>query len=288
MSCMQAQQPRPSSSYFPNKQETEKTSKHNTRESNDAAVVQPFHFPPTKQVWWDRKAQGSPEILHLTSKRNLRVQLNEKTLRLGIKHLNKSSIPSYDCFFIGSLFIDSREDAVEINIDRFDPGREFTDKVPETYKGLETSNAMPTVGIIIIPVVRLGGFKTKVPTTVVPGDQVIPLKLVKGLMGAQQTATHSKQDFQKTFELLHSRFSGQEQLSLSNFISTKACCYAHTEAEELILNIQGSCAFASYKTTVEHAMIDTFEWFLTMDHTRKLLLLLESDPKAYSLPLVGV
>lgn len=28
--------------------------------------------------------------------------------------------------------------------------------------------------------------------------------------------------------------------------------------------------------------------FLTMDQTRKLLLLLESDPKAYTLPLVGV
>ncbi|XP_020901033.1 SCL-interrupting locus protein homolog [Exaiptasia diaphana] len=284
MSCMQAQQPRPSSSYFPNKQETEKTSKHNTRESNDAAVVQPFHFPPTKQVWWDRKAQGSPEILHLTSKRNLRVQLNEKTLRLGIKHLNKSSIPSYDCFFIGSLFIDSREDAVEINIDRFDPGREFTDK---------------------------GGFKTKVPTTVVPGDQVIPLKLVKGLMGAQQTATHSKQDFQKTFELLHSRFSGQEQLSLSNFISTKACCYAHTEAEELILNIQvGAVTMATsilatpvspvpiIPTALARNLTGPLRLsdvqgvpkcgFLTMDHTRKLLLLLESDPKAYSLPLVGV
>lgn len=28
--------------------------------------------------------------------------------------------------------------------------------------------------------------------------------------------------------------------------------------------------------------------YLTMDQTRKLLLLLESDPKAYALPLVGV
>ena len=28
--------------------------------------------------------------------------------------------------------------------------------------------------------------------------------------------------------------------------------------------------------------------YLTMDHTRKLLLLLESDPKAFSLPLLGM
>ncbi|XP_031551352.1 SCL-interrupting locus protein homolog isoform X2 [Actinia tenebrosa] len=232
----------------------------------------------------DRKPQGTSELLHLSSRRNFRLLVNEKTIRLAIKHFNQSSSP-YECFLIGSISIDSREEAVDINVDRFDPGRDMIEKK--------------------------GGTKRKIPTTVVPGDQIVPLTLIKGLSGADNSTTHSKKEFQRTLEILHSRISGQDTLNLSNFLSLKATCHAHVDDDEMILNLHfGAVSIVTSVVATPVSPVPIIPTalarnltgplklsnvqgtpkcgFLTMDHTRKLLLLLESDPKAYSLPLIGV
>ena len=49
---------------------------------------------------------------------------------------------------------------------------------------------------------------------------------------------------------------------------------------------QDQCSKVSMLSKIHYSF--NISRYITMDHTRKLLLLLESDPKAISLPLLGM
>ncbi|EDO33988.1 predicted protein [Nematostella vectensis] len=255
--------------------------------SQNPVTVEPFKFPPTTHILWDRRPQGDHELLHLYSRRNMRVMVNEQTLRLAVRHLNQSASP-FNSFLIGSLSVDSREEGLALHIDRFDPGREIAERDGSAK-----------------------GAKYKVPTTIVPGDQVIPIRFIKGLIGAENSVTHSKEEFDRALMVLHSRITGEDALTLTNFISFKACCHAHSGDDEVILNLHfGAVTMETGILAIPVTPVPIIPTalarnlagplrlsevhgvpkcgFLTMDNTRKLLLLLESDPKAFSLPLIGV
>lgn len=289
MNCVNQQVGSKISSFFPGQKDEIPTAKHPEylRMQRNGVVVQPLNFPATKSVLWNRTAQSDPEVLHLTTKRNIRLHINEKTLRLAHRHVNQAESPLL-CFLVGSISVDSQEDSIDITVDRFDPGREVVSNNHGSKK-----------------------VKRKVPTTVVPGDHVVPLTLIQGLSGADTSVTHTKEEFQRAFQVLFGRISSQEPINISHFVSLKVSCHSHAGDKEIILNI--NCNTISMATTIQATSVAAVpiiptalarnlsgplrlsevqgvpkNGYLTMDNTRKLLLLLESDPKAFSLPLLGI
>ncbi|KAL9951590.1 hypothetical protein ACROYT_G044274 [Oculina patagonica] len=256
------------------------------RMQRNGVTLEPLNFPATQSILWNRTAQGETETLHLTSKRNVRLYVNEKTLRLARRHVNQSK-SSFECFFVGSISVDSREDSIDVTVDRFDPGREVL-----------VNNGTAKV-------------KRKVPTTVVPGDHIVPVTLIRGLSGAENSVTYTEEEFQKAFQVLFGRISSQETMNLSHIVSLKVCCHSHGDDDEIIINVNcGTITMGTQFQATPVAAVPIIPTalarnlsgplrlsevqgapkcgYLTMDHTRKLLLLLESDPKAFSLPLLGI
>uniref|UniRef100_A0A8C7A539 STIL centriolar assembly protein n=1 Tax=Nothoprocta perdicaria TaxID=30464 RepID=A0A8C7A539_NOTPE len=96
----------------------------------------------------------------------------------------------------------------------------------------------------------------KVPTAALPGDFLIPCTINSWGPSSDDTIVHSAEDISLAFEV---------NLAIS----------------ALARNLSSPMNIAQVQGTLKCG-------YLTMDQTRKLLLLLESDPKAYALPLVGV
>ncbi|KAJ7383820.1 hypothetical protein OS493_025692 [Desmophyllum pertusum] len=257
------------SSFFPSKQDDKAEDQEYLRMQRNGVTLKPLNFPATQSILW-----------------NVRLYINEKTLRLARRHVNQTK-SSFECFFIGGISVDSREDSVDVTLDRFDPGREV----------------MVNNGTVKV--------KRKVPTTVVPGDHVVPITLIQGLSGAESSVTHTVEEFQKAFQVLFGRISSQESMNLSHLVSLKVCCHSHGGDDEIIINVNcGTITMATRICATPVAAVPIIPTalarnlsgplrlsevqgapkcgYLTMDHTRKLLLLLESDPKAFSLPLLGI
>jgi len=275
------------SSFFPSKHDNVAEEQGYLRMQRNGVTLEPLNFPATQSILWNRTAQGDTETLHLTTKRNVRLYINEKTLRLARRHANQSK-SSFECFFVGSISVDSREDSIDVTVDRFDLGREVL-----------VNNDTAKV-------------KRKVPTTVVPGDYIVPITLIQGLSGADSSVTYTLEEFQKAFQVLFGRISSQETMSLSHIVNLKVCCHSHSDNDdEIIINV--NCGTITMATRIHVTPVSAVPiiptalarnlsgplrlrevqgapkcGYLTMDHTRKLLLLLESDPKAISLPLLGI
>ncbi|PFX19132.1 SCL-interrupting locus protein [Stylophora pistillata] len=250
------------SSFFPSKRDKYNEEQNYLRMQRNGVALQPLNFPVTRSILWNRTAQGDTETLHLTTKRNVRLYINEKTLHLARRHANQNKSSS-ECFLVGSVSVDSKEDSIDVTVDRFDPGREVMIKQ------------------------GTGKVKRKVPTTVVPGDHIVPITVQFG------------------------RISSQETVSLSHLVSLKVCCQSHGDDDEIIINVNcGAIAMGTKICATPVVAVPIIPTalarnlsgplrlsevqgvpkcgYLTMDHTRKLLLLLESDPKAVSLPLLGM
>jgi len=288
MKCINRQAVGQLSSFFPAKRdEAAKTEDHEyLRMQRNGVTVEALNFPATQSILWNRTAQGGTETLHLTTKRNIRLYINEKTLRLAHRHINQTK-SSFECFLVGSISVDSREDSIDVTVDRFDPGREVL-----------VNNGTAKV-------------KRKVPTTVVPGDHIVPVTLIQGLSGADGSVTHTTEELQKAFQVLFGRISSQEPINLLHSVSLKISCHSHADDDEIIINVNsGAITMATRIQATPVAAVPIIptalarnlsgplrlsevqgvpkSGYLTMDHTRKLLLLLESDPKAFSLPLLGM
>ncbi|KAI4872952.1 hypothetical protein NFI96_023634, partial [Prochilodus magdalenae] len=210
-----------------------------------------------------------------------RLLLVEKALRLAHRHARQSKMQQFSCFFIGTLAVDSDEEGVTLTLDRFDPGKEQP------------------------------GCPGKIPTALLPGDVVVPC-----LFEAQHVSdspVYSADGFDISFKMLQHCCSSRETLELSKLLNLRVrlSCMENMDRLSFVLHWAGVTLANSLDAVPVRAVpiIPTAlarnlsspasmaqplhitgrkRGFLTMDQTRKLLLILESDPKVYTLPLVGI
>ncbi|XP_027694034.1 SCL-interrupting locus protein isoform X2 [Vombatus ursinus] len=240
----------------------------------------PFSFPPSKSELWDPTPVGDVKYLHLSYYRKPKLVVTEKALRLAYRHA-KQNDPNLSCFLLGTLLIDEGEEGVKLKVDRFDPGRE----VP--------------------------GCLRKVPTAPLPGDFVIPCTVNTEGLCPTDVIIHDAEDFSSIFKALQHHLCGKDPLDLCKLLPLRARVTSREHLDNLQFDFHWAAVApaSSFRCTpvkplpiiptalarnlsshMNIAQIQgTCKWgYLTMDETRKLLLLLESDPKVYSLPLVGI
>ncbi|XP_072516360.1 SCL-interrupting locus protein homolog [Salminus brasiliensis] len=243
--------------------------------------IGPLTFPKSKLHLWDPTPNGDLVHLHLSLYRSPRLLLLEKALRLAHRHARQSKTPQFSCFFIGTLAVDNDEEGVTLTLDRFDPGREQF------------------------------GCTGKAPTALLPGDVLVPCWFEA--QHVTDSTVFSADDFDVSFKMLQHCCSSRETLELSKLLSLRArlSCLENMDRLSFGLNWAGVTLANSLEAVPVRAVpiIPTAlarnlsspvsiaqplhsagrkRGFLTMDQTRKLLLILESDPKIYTLPLVGV
>nr|XP_021155752.1 SCL-interrupting locus protein isoform X1 [Columba livia] len=241
----------------------------------------PFSFPLSKCALWDPVPMGDVIGSHIAYYRNPKLSMTEKTLRLAYRHAKQNEKRFFSCFLLGTLAVAEDGESVMLAIDRFDPGRE------------------------------VAGGSGKIPTAFLPGDFLIPCTVNAWGPSADNIIVHTAEDISLAFEGLQRSLCSKESLDLSKLLTVRA----HVVFTENLDNLHFSFHWASITaanileyTPVKSVPIiptalarnlnspmniaqvqGTYKCgYLTMDQTRKLLLLLESDPKAYALPLVGV
>ncbi|KAM3915045.1 SCL-interrupting locus protein [Leptodactylus fuscus] len=239
----------------------------------------PINFPPSKTVLWDSTPMGDPIGLHFSYYRNPRLLLSEKALRLSYRHA-KAERKSFCCFLLGSFSVDEDEEGITLTIDRFDPGR------------------------------KMLGSARKMPSALLPGDFVIPC-MVYAKETSGGVALHTPEDFTSSFKGLQSHLHSKEALDLSKLLTVRAHITYSENMDNLHFDLRWAAVTvantfestpikpvpiiptALARNLSSHNNIAQLQGthkcgYLTMDQTRKLLLVLESDPKAYTLPLVGI
>uniref|UniRef100_A0A4W3KI33 STIL centriolar assembly protein n=1 Tax=Callorhinchus milii TaxID=7868 RepID=A0A4W3KI33_CALMI len=241
----------------------------------------PLSFPKTKVALWNPAPLGDTISLHLAYYRNPKLLVVERTLRLAHRHAKQTERNQFFCFLLGSVVHDVDDEGVALMVDRLDPGRE----VP--------------------------GRSEKIPTALLPGDFLIPCIIDARGTTFSDIIVHSAEDFNIAFQMLHCYCCSKETIDHSRLLTMRAhiTCIESMDSLRLelhwaavtvanifdatpvnpvpiiptalarnltspinIAQVQGTCKFG----------------YLTMDQTRKLLLILESDPKAFTLPLVGI
>ncbi|KAM6305577.1 SCL-interrupting locus protein [Aegotheles albertisi] len=241
----------------------------------------PFSFPLSKCALWDPVPRGDVIGSHVAYYRNPKLSLMEKTLRLAYRHAKQNEKKLFPCFLLGTLAVDEDGEGVTLTIDRFDPGRE------------------------------VAGGSGKIPTASLPGDFLIPCTVNAWGPSSDNVIVHSAEDISLAFKGLQHSLCSKESLDLSKLLTVRAHIVFTENLDNLHFNFHWASITAANileYTPVKSVPIiptalarnlnspmniaqvqGTYKCgYLTMDQTRKLLLLLESDPKAYALPLVGV
>ncbi|XP_074122108.1 SCL-interrupting locus protein isoform X1 [Sminthopsis crassicaudata] len=239
-----------------------------------------FSFPPSKRMLWDPTPMGDVKYLHLSYYRNPKLVVTEKALRLAYRQA-KQNDPNLSCFLLGTLLIDEDEEGVKLKIDRFDPGREVS------------------------------GCLRKVPTAPLPGDFVIPCTVNTEGLCPTDMIIHNAEDFNSIFKALQHHLCGKDSVDFCKLLPLRARLTSREHLDNLQFDFHWAAVTPanSFRCTPvkplpiiptalarnlnSHMNIAQIQGtckcgYLTMDETRKLLLLLESDPKVYSLPLVGI
>ncbi|KAM6124485.1 LOW QUALITY PROTEIN: SCL-interrupting locus protein [Pterocles gutturalis] len=240
----------------------------------------PFSFPLSKCALWDPVPMGDVIGSHVAYYRNPKLSMMEKTLRLAYRHAKQNENKLFSCFLLGTLAVDEDGEGITLTIDRFDPGRE------------------------------VAGGSGKIPTASLPGDFLIPCT-VNAWGPTDNIIVHSAEDISLAFKGLQHSLCSKESLDLSKLLTVRAHIVFTENLDNLHFNFHWASITAANileYTPVKSVPIiptalarnlnspmniaqvqGTYKCgYLTMDQTRKLLLLLESDPKAYALPLVGV
>ncbi|XP_010211076.1 PREDICTED: SCL-interrupting locus protein [Tinamus guttatus] len=241
----------------------------------------PFSFPLSKYALWDPVPMGDVIGSHISYYRNPKLSIMEKTLRLAYRHAKQNEKQSFSCFLLGTLLVDEDGEGITVAIDRFDPGRE------------------------------IAGGSGKIPTASLPGDFLIPCTINSWGPSSDDTVVHSAEDISLAFEKLQHSLCSKDSLDLSKLLTVRAHIVFTENLDNLNFNFHWASITAAnileYTPLKSVPIIPTALarnlsspmniaqvqgtlkcGYLTMDQTRKLLLLLESDPKAYTLPLVGV
>ncbi|XP_070564352.1 SCL-interrupting locus protein homolog isoform X2 [Ptychodera flava] len=258
------------SAYFQQQKQEDKVKK-----SPNGTV--PLQFPITRNILWNRSPTGPSSSIHLTQKRGIGVHILEKALQLAHRHAKQTGRSLYNCFLIASVNSNSG-DGVTVSVDRFDPGRD------------------------------LPGRPGRVPTAQLPGDQIIPLTTT---LNPHCLTSSSIEHYIAAFKLLQHHCSSKDSIDINRFICLKVFCCCYDNDNDVTFNLQviGITMATKFDVTpinpipiIPTALARNLtgplslsevqgipkSGYITMDQTRKLLLLLESDPKVYNLPLVGV
>ncbi|KAI4792601.1 hypothetical protein KUCAC02_033277 [Chaenocephalus aceratus] len=229
-------------------------------------------FPKSRSALWDGSPAGEKLRLQLCAHRKPRLVLLEKALRLAQRHARHSNKPRLPCFLLGSMSVDADEEGVTVTLDRFDPGRD----------------------------------QGRVPSALLPGDVLVPC-----LFCTQEGATDAVQSEAELHHCFKQCVSSRQALELSQLLKVRGhvVLTQQTDSAAFALSWSAVCPSVSVEvapvrsvpiipTALQRSLGSSSSrppqssrpqrGFLTMDQTRKLLLLLESDPKACSLPLVGL
>ncbi|XP_072367044.1 SCL-interrupting locus protein homolog [Scyliorhinus torazame] len=241
----------------------------------------PFSFPKTKLALWDPTPLGDATSMQLAYYRNPKLFVAEKTLRLVHRHAKQSENKKFFCFLLGSFAVDDDEEGVTLTVDRLDPGRE------------------------------VAGRSDKIPTALLPGDFLIPCIIDTQGLVSRDTNVHTSEDFNVAFKMLYHYCCSKETIDSSRLLVMRGRINCIENLDHLTLELQW--AAITVAITFEATPINaipiiptalarnlssplniaqvqgTYKFgYLTMDQTRKLLLILESDPKVLTLPLVGM
>uniref|UniRef100_A0A8C5A118 STIL centriolar assembly protein n=1 Tax=Gadus morhua TaxID=8049 RepID=A0A8C5A118_GADMO len=279
-------------------------------------------FPKSKSSLWDPSPSGDAVGLQLCYYRCPHLRVLEKALRLAHRHAHQRSNPAHQrsnpahqrgnpahqrsnpahqrsnpalcCFLLGSICVDEDEEGVTLSLDRFDPGREQ------------------------------GG--VRVPSLLLPGDVAVPLEFIlqgdpepspldlslafqglqqacggaevadlSQLLGVRGQVSCSQQGDRLDFSL---RWLAASCAGGFDVVGVRPLPIIPTALARSLSGLPGPSSpvpprpgpsrTGLSRPGVSRPGLKQQRGFLTMDQTRKLLLLLESDPKACSLPLVGV
>uniref|UniRef100_A0A8D3DL48 STIL N-terminal domain-containing protein n=1 Tax=Scophthalmus maximus TaxID=52904 RepID=A0A8D3DL48_SCOMX len=233
----------------------------------------PLSFPKSRSALWDGSAAGDKFRLQLCSHRKPHVVLLEKALRLAQRHVRHSNKPRLECFFLGSVSVDADEEGVTVTLDRFDPGRDQA--------------------------VSSGG---RVPSALLPGDVLVPCLFSTQREATPDAVVQSEAELHHCFKVLQQCVSSRQTLDLSQLLKVRGRVVCSQQSDVAAISLSWSLVCPSVSVDVQPvravpiiptALLRSLTsvgrpQFVTMDQTRKLLLLLESDPKASNLPLVGL
>uniref|UniRef100_A0A8D0DXW0 STIL centriolar assembly protein n=1 Tax=Salvator merianae TaxID=96440 RepID=A0A8D0DXW0_SALMN len=240
----------------------------------------PLSFPQSKYALWNPAPIGESTLCHLSCYRNPKLVMSEKTLRLTHRHAKQSKRNPFSCFLVGTLSVDE-DGGILITVDRFDPGREVT-----------------------------GGLG-KTPTAPLPGDFLIPCTVSAWGISSGDIIVHNSDDFRLAFKILQQNLNSQDSLDPSKLLTLRVHICSTEDMDNLNFDFHWAAVTVANTlkcTPVKSVPIiptalarnlsspmsiaqvqGTYKFgYLTMDQTRKLLLVLESDPKAYTLPLIGI
>ncbi|XP_069794662.1 SCL-interrupting locus protein homolog isoform X2 [Narcine bancroftii] len=243
--------------------------------------IKSFTFPKAKLALWDPTPLGDAVSLQLAYYRNPKLRVLEKTLRLVHRHAKQSEHKIYSCFLLGSVLVDDDEEGVTLIIDRFDPGRE------------------------------VAGHSDKIPTALLPDNFLIPCTIDTRGPGSRDLNVYTSEDFSAAFKMLHHHCSSKESIDASKLLTMRGHITCVEKLDNLTLELRWAAVTVSIifdatpinaipiiptalarnlSSPINIAQVQGKYKFgyLTMDQTRKLLLILESDPKVLTLPLVGI
>ncbi|XP_026178764.1 SCL-interrupting locus protein homolog isoform X2 [Mastacembelus armatus] len=254
----------------------------NVRGRTLVTPLTPLSFPKSRSALWDGSPAGEKLCLQLCSHRKPRLVLLEKALRLAQRHVRHSNKLHLHCFFLGSVSVDSDEEGVTVTLDRFDPGRDQA------------------------------GSSSRVPSALLPGDILVPCLFSTQTEAMSDAVVQSEAELHHCFKVLQQFVSSRQTLDLSQLLKVRARVVCSQQADAAVFGLSWSAVCPSVcvelepvravpviptallrsLTSTSRALLQQGaarqRGFLTMDQTRKLLLLLESDPKASNLPLVGL
>ncbi|XP_024909135.1 SCL-interrupting locus protein homolog [Cynoglossus semilaevis] len=239
-----------------------------------------LRFPKSRSALWDCSPAGDQLRLQLCSRRNPRLRLSEKALRLAQRHVRHTNKPRLHCFFLGSVSVDSDEEGLTVSLDRFDPGRDQK------------------------------GSSARAPSAPLPGDVLVPC-VFSTEQETPDAVVQSEAELHHNFKALHQYLTGRLTLDLSQLLRLQTLVFCSQSDDSasftlswlavspsLVLVVQPVRPVPIIPTALVRSLTSVGRplqpvasrqrGFLTMDQNRKLLLLLESDPKATTLPLVGL
>ncbi|XP_075261767.1 uncharacterized protein LOC142353419 [Convolutriloba macropyga] len=247
-------------------------------------------FPKCSNILWDRRCVGTEIESSFSYFKDINLNLVERAVRLAYSsssafyRSSKSAV--FKGLFLGSLSSHDSDDEIKIVINRFDPG---------IYVGGYNSNST----------------QWPQPSSKLPDDLVVPVLMVNRAAAEQSPQPTNKLIAQAVKDIEHYLSNAEGSLSIHNLFKTFCLCTYTDQFGELCFelnwniiapatsfnmkpvnyvpiiptalarNLSGPLNLSALQSGAKHG-------YLTMDQTRKLLLLLESDPKVNTLPLVGV